>query len=98
MKVDFHPGATQDFMEALKHYVAIRPELGERFVQEVKVAIAKIERNATGWRAVRGVVRRVSTSVFPYALLYVVEGEIANVLAVSHSSRRPDYWHDRQRE
>lgn len=95
MNVEFHPGATRDFMEALKHYADIRPELGARFVQEVNAAIAKIERNAAGWRVVRGSVRRVLTGVFPYALLYAIEGEVANVLAVAHTSREPDYWLDR---
>jgi len=42
-------------------------------------------------------VRRVFTSRFPYAVVYIVRAEVVDVIAFAHESRRPSYWLDRIR-
>ncbi len=32
---------------------------------------------------------------FPYKVIYVIEGDMAVVVAFAHSSRKPGYWQDR---
>ena len=92
MKVRLHSGAKKDFDDAVRHYAAIRPELAERFINEVNAGFDKIIQEPTRWRVVGGDVRRVLTRVFPFSLLYIIEGEIAYIVAVAHNSREPGYW------
>jgi hypothetical protein len=33
---------------------------------------------------------------FPYSIVYRFDSETVYVIAVAHSSRSPDYWHERQ--
>lgn len=95
MKIRLHSGAKQDFDEAVRHYEAIRPDLAARFINEVDAGFGKIVEDPLRWRVVDGDVRRLLIKVFPFALLYIVEGETAYVLAVAHNSREPGYWADR---
>ena len=95
MKIRLHSGARQDFDDAVRHYAAIRPILAERFVDEVSAGFEMIVRDPLRWRIVSGEVRRVLIKVFPFSLLYVIEGEIAYVVAVAHNSREPGYWAQR---
>ncbi len=46
---------------------------------------------------IRGSVRRLVVSRFPYSILYrrLAGGEI-RVLAVAHHKRRPEFWHGRR--
>ena len=95
MKFRLHSGAKQDFDDAVWHYAAIRPELAARFIDEVNAGFEKIIRNPRRWRVVSGSIRRVLTKAFPFALLYIIEGETPHIVAVAHSSRKPGYWSER---
>ncbi len=92
MKIRLHSGAKQDFDDAVRHYAAIRPELAGRFIDEVNAGFDQIIQEPQRWRVVGGGVRRVLTKKFPFALLYIIEGETAHIVAVAHSSRAPTYW------
>ena len=39
--------------------------------------------------------RRVVMTDYPYLLVYRVRGDILQVIAIAHTSRRPGYWRDR---
>ena len=95
MRIRLHSGAKQDFDVAVRHYAAIRPQLANRFINEVSIGFDKIIHDPLRWRIVSGSVRRVLTKGFPFALLYVIEGEVAFVVAVAHNSREPGFWADR---
>jgi plasmid stabilization system protein ParE len=47
-----------------------------------------------GTEVYRGV-RRVVVRGFPYVVLYLVESDLVIVIAVYHTSRDPDGWHER---
>ena len=95
MKIRLHSGAKQDFDDAVRHYAAIRPELAGRFIDEVNAGFDQIIQDPQRWRIVSGSVRRVMTKVFPFTLLYIIEGETAFVVAVAHNSREPGSWAER---
>lgn len=44
---------------------------------------------------VRGEIRRMILSRFPYKLLYSIETDCIYIIAVAHLHRAPDYWVDR---
>jgi plasmid stabilization system protein ParE len=39
--------------------------------------------------------RRYVFKTFPYSLIYIIEADIVNVVAVAHDKRRPGYWRKR---
>ena len=92
MRIKLHSGARQDFDDAKRHYVSIRPDLAARFIDEVNAGFELIKQDPQRWRIVSGSIRRVLTKVFPFSILYIVEGEVVHVVAVAHSSRMPGYW------
>ncbi len=92
MRIKLHSGAKQDFDDALRHYASIRPDLAARFINEVNAGFELIGQDPQRWRIVSGSIRRLQTKVFPFSLLYVIEGKTVHVVAVAHSSRLPGYW------
>lgn len=40
-------------------------------------------------------VRRLFPRDFPYALAYLVDGDLIIIVAVAHGRREPGYWHER---
>jgi hypothetical protein len=46
---------------------------------------------------VEGGVRRVLLKIFPYQLIYRVDGDEIRVFAVAHVRRRPGHWRRRLR-
>lgn len=69
--------------------------LGARFMTVVQSAVDHIVESPVSWRVFEGEVRRYLTKVFPYAVLYTIEGDYILVVAVMHCHREPGYWHQR---
>lgn len=42
--------------------------------------------------------RRVILADFPYAVVYLMNREVAVVIAIAHAKRRPGYWRRRGRQ
>jgi plasmid stabilization system protein ParE len=40
-------------------------------------------------------IRRIPLARYPFVMFYVVGSESVRVLAVAHTSRRPEYWIER---
>ena len=93
MRIRSHPGARRDFNRAVDWYIA---EAGKpaatRFVAEVeqlRSLILDYPRIGTPGRSnTRGLVFKR----FPYTLVYRARGDVLEVIALAHHSRRPDYW------
>jgi plasmid stabilization system protein ParE len=95
VRLEFHPEARLEFLDAVTYYESCQSGLGERFVQSVDAAIAGIGENPEAWAEIEQDVRRKLTRVFPYALLYTVEPEYILVVAVMHCHKEPGYWRSR---
>jgi plasmid stabilization system protein ParE len=96
MTYSYHPDARRELEDATDYYDRIDPKLGDGFLEEIDECISRILRFPEAWTRLRGAVRRCRTHRFPYSLIYELEGEHAFILAVMHSSRRPNYWAGRQ--
>lgn len=92
--LEFHPEALEEFEPAALRYAAIRPSLGEAFLDRVEAAASRaIRAPVTG--APLGSLRRVFVERFPYFVLYAVEDTRVFVLAVAHFRQRPGFWRHR---
>jgi toxin ParE1/3/4 len=93
----FHPAARRELEEAIDHYNAERQGLGREFREEVQRVLALLTRFPRLGQPVRGSVRRMMLSRFPYHIYYrLLESDNLRILAVAHNRRRPEYWGGRQ--
>ncbi len=95
MKLEFHPGAEAELIEAAAYYELQVPGLGERFASEVRRATdLLLEQPELGARA-DPVLRKFVLNRFPFTLFYSVTAEVLRIEVVAHQSRRPGYWRSR---
>jgi toxin ParE1/3/4 len=95
MRLVFHPEARLEYREAAAFDEARRPGLGAAFTREIEAAIEHILAAPDRWRCIEQDVRRCLAHVFPYGLLYSVEGDFILIIALAHGSRKPGYWRER---
>ena len=93
----FHPVARRELEEAIDYYNAERQGLGREFREEVQRVIDLLTRFSRLGQPVRGSVRQMMLSRFPYHIYYrFLESDNLRILAVAHDRRRPEYWVGRQ--
>jgi toxin ParE2 len=93
--VRLHPEALTEIDQAFRYYEAERQGLGESFIAALQRGFDQIEKFPRAWPPVEPEGRWCMLRKFPFAIVYLEEhGEIV-VVAVSHLSRRRDYWHHR---
>ena len=89
MRLELHPEARLEFLDAVAHYESCHSGLGERFIQSINSALASISENPKTWAEIEQDIRRKLTRVFPYALLYTIEPDYILIVAVMHCHREP---------
>lgn len=95
MRLELHPEARLEFLDAVAHYESCHPGLGERFIQSIGSALARIGETPQAWAEIEQGIRRKLTRVFPYSLLYTIEPELILVVAIMHCHQAPGYWRSR---
>ena len=93
----FHPVARRELEEAIDYYNAESQGLGSEFREEVQRVLAPLSRFPQLGQPVRGSVRRMMLSRFPYHIYYrLLASDHLRSLAVAHTRRRPEYRIGRQ--
>jgi plasmid stabilization system protein ParE len=95
MKLEFHPEAEEEFLEAVSYYEAQVPGLGERFDAEVRAAGARLLRYPEIGPFIDTELRKLVLDRFPYYVIYSVSSEAVYIVAVAHEKRKPGYWETR---
>ena len=95
LRVRLRPVALAELTDAWRWYEEQREGLGDEFRACVDTAVAEIGRSPLAWPRVRGEVRRRVVRRFPFAVLYLIEPQHIEVLAVFHSARDPQRWQGR---
>jgi toxin ParE2 len=89
------PQMDVEVQEALAYYLAIDANLANRFAKEMLSAITRIEHMPLSWRCIGQNCRRCALKIFPYRVIYAVEGDAIVLIALAHTHRMPDYWRAR---
>ncbi len=86
------PEADFELKEALARYEAIRPELGQRFVEAVVDTVEAIA--AAPWRfaVVENGKRRAGMRRFPYQLFFIIQESRILIISCFHGRRNPKHW------
>lgn len=96
MMIRFIAAARRELARAAIFYDRRVEGLGDRLLDAVGSAVRDIRQFPNANAPIDQVHRRRLVRVFPYALVYRIEGDTIWIIAVAHSSRRPNYWRRRQ--
>ena len=94
--------AEQEFRYYVRWYESETAGLGDRLWSEIQAAISLISLHPAIGEAVRrvrarGAVRRVPLRHFPFLLVYREHPDYLEIVALAHTSRKPNYWRSRLR-
>jgi plasmid stabilization system protein ParE len=95
VKLEFHPEAELELIEAAAHYELQVPGLGERFETEVRGATEILLRHPEIGTPADSDLRRFILNRFPFTLYYSATSDVLRIEVVAHQSRRPGYWRSR---
>lgn len=91
----FHPSAQSELDAAARFYRAESRGLARSFLSEIRAAARLITTFPdSGAPAAEGV-RRVFLKRFPFTVVYMVESDAVEIIAVMHQRQRPGYWKKR---
>lgn len=90
----FEPEAEAELRVAARWYERRTRGLGADLVREVDAALERVLEGPGSFPLVEGFsdVRRVVIERFPYALVYMIEGNLVRVLSIAHGRRKPLFW------
>jgi len=94
---EYHPDAEAEYLEAVRYYSEIRPELGFAFVEEMEAAVHRARSSPDMGRPFGDGCRRVLARHYPYLVIYEKLEDRVFIWAVAHGSRLPGYWRERLR-
>jgi plasmid stabilization system protein ParE len=95
MRLEFHPEAELEFIEAAVHYERQVRGLGWRFEVEIRRATDLLLGQPQIGLSVEQDLRKFILNRFPFTLYYSLAADALRIEAVAHQSRRPDYWKSR---
>jgi hypothetical protein len=92
------PAAIDEFEGAIDWYDRESPGTGSRFKDAVKTKLVQIRSNPRRWARERDGTRRALLRPFSYAVVFRLNGDVIQIIAHAHTSRRPGYWRKRLRD
>jgi len=95
VRIEFHPDALEEYLQAANYYGQQQDGLQHRFIEKVELTVKQILIDPKRFRFFEKDIRRSLTPVFPYAVLYTIEPEFIHIIAITHCARRPGYWKER---
>ena len=95
LSIEFDPRAERDVISAVQWYDQQQHGLGDRFAEKLDDLLERIVSQPRSYRRIASGVRRGLLRQFPYAVYYELTNSSVRVVAVLHTSRRPNFWKDR---
>lgn len=100
MKVRILADAVAEIESARRYFNGQAFALGDRFLDDLEQTLSRIEAAASSFPKLETLptsepYRRALLKVFRYALIFEILEEEVLVVAVAHTSRKPNYWLNR---
>lgn len=95
-RLEVRPEAELDALEAALWYDGEREGLGAEFLAELRATFARVEDGPLRFPLVFREFRRAILHRFPFGVFFIVEGELATVVAITHLHRHPNVWQTRR--
>ncbi len=94
--IDLHEEAAADYDAAFDWYLERSPDAARAFDTEFEHALGQIAQAPQRWARGSYQTHRFLLRRFPYLVIYREQGvHTIQVLAIAHTSRKPDYWKHR---
>jgi plasmid stabilization system protein ParE len=94
--IAFHPGAMEDYEEAVRYYFARNDRAAARFEEAVERGLRAISETPDSWPMCDDRNHFHILKKFPFSIVYrVIEQETIVVVAIAHAKRRHEYWKER---
>ena len=81
--------------EAIEYFDSQRDGLGDRFEEDLRSTVVALTARPLTGRVISGRVRKFRLRTFRYNVIYVIDDDVAVIVAVAHHRRRPGYWQTR---
>ena len=93
-KIIISTAAENDTKEAYLYYEQEQPALGERFLTELTEFYLKLQQHPTYYSFVSGekTIRAVSLKIFPFKIIFQIEGQEIYVFAIHHFRKLPNQF------
>ncbi len=89
----YHPEALAEYLAQIRYYESVAQGLGARFEADQHQAIERICQFPERFPLITAPnIRRISLQVFPFHVIYRLQADQAQILAVSAQRRQPGYW------
>jgi plasmid stabilization system protein ParE len=95
MTIHYLLEAELEILAAIFFYKERAGDLALDFYSEFKKSCEEIATFPEFWGSVGSGYRRKLLSRYPYGIIYRIEEEEILIIALAHTSRRPEYWKDR---
>jgi ParE toxin of type II toxin-antitoxin system, parDE len=95
MTIVMVPMARREMLRAAIWYERRQEGLGDRFLDEISASLQDIVAFPSAFSPIDLTYRRKLLNVFPFAIVYRVDGDTVTVLAIANFKRRPGYWRRR---
>ena len=95
MIVLFTEEAAHELTSAAEWYESASSGLGDDFRREIWNALNLCSEMPDLWAMLADGSQQMSVHRFPYRIVFLIEKEILNVIAIAHHKQFPDYWKDR---
>jgi plasmid stabilization system protein ParE len=92
MRLEFHPEAELELIEAAVYYDKQVPGLGEHFESEICYATDLLLNQPEIGLPADPDLRKFILTRFPFILYYSLAADVLRIEAVAHQRRRPGYW------
>ena len=91
MKVVLTQLAEKELEDAATWYSSRAPGMGSAFIVAVGLTLRRVRNYPNAAPPDKHGIRCALVSGFPYGIRYHLEGDLATVLAISHTHRKPGY-------
>lgn len=98
MRLGFFEDAAAEIDEERAWYLKRSESAEAGFLRELDHAIQQVTDAPAQWPQFLADTRRYVFPTYPYSLVYFVEDDVINVVAVAHDKKRPGYWRKRLRK
>ncbi|HEY0142128.1 MAG TPA: type II toxin-antitoxin system RelE/ParE family toxin [Thermoanaerobaculia bacterium] len=97
MRLELFEDAAAEIEEDRAWYLERSESAEAGFLRDLDHAIQQVTDAPAQWPRYLAGTRRYVFPTYPYSLVYFVEDEVINVVAVAHDKKRPGYWRKRLR-
>lgn len=93
-----HPEAEKELSESYDWHNANRENSGEQFLNQVNIRLKEILQRPESRSADEDGIRWTGIAKFPYHIFYLFKPQTVWILAIWHTSRKPDDWRKRRKD